>query len=98
MMKMVKYYIDELKDEMHGAKNYAEKYVEYKTSRPTWGKYYKTMAEQELVHAGYIKEMAQQAIDEIKATYIGEEDMEAWTECMNKYADCMAVCRIMVNS
>lgn len=98
MMKMVEYYIDCIKDEMHGAKEYAEKYVEYKTNRPAWSKFYKTMAEQELVHAGYLKDIAQQAIDELKTVYITEEDMEAWTHCMNHYADKMAAVRLMVNA
>lgn len=87
-MRKIKKYAHDIKDEVCGAMDYAEKYVEYKISKPTWAKYYKTMAEQELQHAAYLHEMATSEIEELKKTYTPPEEMlEAWEQAHHKYID-----------
>lgn len=89
-MKKIDYYIDHIKEELCGAKEYAEKYIEYKLSKPTWAKMYNEMALAELTHARYLKEMGEQCWAELSQTYTAHDVVEDWEKCMNKYTDKVA--------
>lgn len=87
-MRKIRKYAEEIKDEVHGAMKYAERYIEYKLSRPNWAKYYKTMAEQELQHAAYIHEIAMSEINELEKVYTAPAEMlECWESAHHKYLD-----------
>lgn len=97
-MKKIKMYLDRIKDELHGAKNYAECYVYYKTSKPEWSRKYHDMAMQELNHAQNFKDMGTQEYEEISKTYISQKCKEEWEDCMWKYADKVARIKMMLGA
>lgn len=96
-MKKIQEYIDHIKEEVDDAHNYAEKYVELKTSNPQWGKMYHDMSTQELVHAQNFKTMGESVYNDIKATYMPEATHEQWEKCLRKYADKVARTKMMLN-
>ena len=91
-MKMIKNLIEQLDEEIEGAKEYAEKYVECKAKgNMTRANRYKEMATDELKHTGYIHEMAVQEIQELKKVYTAPADMqEKWDKAHKEYVERVA--------
>ena len=83
-MTKIKKYVDEIAEELHDAKKYMEKALEYKAMNNTdaMNRYntYKVMSTQELDHATKLHEMAVQDIEQLRAVYpeIPQKMMEAW--------------------
>ena len=80
-MTKIKKYVEDIEDELKGAKNYIEKALEYKASGNV-DRYngYKEMSIQELGHAMRVHEYAVQDINKLKEVYpeIPQKMMEAW--------------------
>lgn len=93
-MKKIEKMIYEIKDEIHGAKRYAEKYIEHKATHPDWARMYHDMAEQEIQHAENLRVIGQGVINGL--AWVSEEDKEAWTICGNCTAEKVALVRLML--
>lgn len=91
-MKMIKKYVDTIAEEIEGAKEYAEKYVECKAKGNTArAQKYKEMATDEIKHATYIHDMAVQDIEEIRNIYTAPTDMqEKWDKAHKEYVESVA--------
>lgn len=96
-MKKVQEYIDHIKDEIGSAYDYAEKYVELKTSNPQWAKMYHDMSTQELIHAQNFKTMGESVYEGIKSNYMPEDTQERWERCLRKYTDKVARIKVMLS-
>lgn len=91
-MKMIKDLVEHLDEEIEGAKEYAEKYVEYKAKgNMSRANKYKEMATDELKHTGYIHEFAVQEIEELKKIYTPPVDMlDKWNKAHKEYVEKVA--------
>jgi hypothetical protein len=91
-MKSIKKYVDHIEDEIEGAKEYAEKYVECKAKgNMTNANKYKEMANDELKHANYIHGFAVEEIEELKKVYTPPVDMqEKWDKAHKEYVEKVA--------
>jgi chromosome segregation ATPase len=91
-MKSIKKYIELLDEEIEGAQDYAEKYVECRVKgNITRANRFKEMASDELKHCGYIHEMAVQEIEEIKKVYTAPSEMqEKWDKAHKEYVEKVA--------
>lgn len=91
-MRYIKKLVEQLDEEIDGAKNYAEKYVEYKAkNNMAWANRFKEMAMDELKHCTYIHEMAVQEIDELKKIYSPPVEMqEKWEHEHKEYVEKVA--------
>jgi hypothetical protein len=98
-MKMIKMYVDSMDDEIEGAKNYAEKYVECKAKGDmNKANRYKEMAGDELKHAMYQHEWAVAAIDEVSKVFKAPAAMEeAWTKAHKEYVERVAWIKQMLS-
>ncbi len=84
-MTKIKKLAENIKEELCGAKDYAEKYVECKAKGDmAWANRYKEMANDELKHAGYLHDKAIQDIEEISKVYQPTEEMEERWEKSHK--------------
>lgn len=97
-MTKIKHMIDEICDEIEGAKGYAERYLEYRAEQDsTWAGRFKSMAEDELKHAGYLHELAVQEIQKLKQVYKPPEEMqETWDKAHAGYVEKAAWIRQML--
>ena len=88
-MKSIKKYVEQLEEELEGAQDYAERYVECKAKgNMTRANRFKEMANDELKHSGYIHEMAVQEIEEIKKVYTAPVEMqEKWEKAHKIYIE-----------
>lgn len=84
-----------LKDEVEGAKNYAEKYIFYANSKPVWAETYARMAKQEVEHAKNLHKMYQESVEEMK--WIPEDALEEWEKCVNYMSETIALVEIMLS-
>lgn len=91
-MKIIKNLVEQLDEEIEGAQDYAEKYVEYKAKgNMTRANRYKEMATDELKHCGYIHEMAVQEIEEVRRIYTAPVEMqEKWDKAHKEYVEKVA--------
>lgn len=91
-MRMIKNLVEQLDDEIEGAKEYAEKYVEYKAkNNMARANRFKEMANDELKHAGYIHDMTVQEIEELKKVYTAPAEMrEKWDKSHKEYVEKVA--------
>lgn len=91
-MKIIKKYVDQIKEEVEDAKEYAESYVECKAKgNMQKAARYNEMANDELKHAMYAHEWAVKEIDEISKVYTApEEMMEAWKKAHREYVEQVA--------
>lgn len=97
-MRHIKKYVEHIEEEIEGAKNYAEKYVEYKAKgdMQTAAKY-KAMAEDELHHASIIHELAVKEINELsKVITPPVEMMDKWEHEHKEYVANAAWVRQML--
>ena len=80
-MTKIKKYVDEIAEELDGAKHYIETALEYKAmGNSTRYNKYKEMSIQELGHAMNLHEFAVQDIQQLKSVYpdIPQKMMDAW--------------------
>lgn len=95
-MKYIKKMVDEIDDEIHSAKKYAERYVEYKASNDQEMKnlssQFKTMSQQELEHAMNIHQMATNEITRLRRVYTNppQEMIEKWEKKHEEYVEKVA--------
>jgi hypothetical protein len=91
-MRAIKMYVDALDEEIEGAKDYAEKYVEAKAkNEPTKATRYKEMANDELKHAMYIHEWAVETITEVSKVFKAPTEMEEkWEKAHKEYVEKVA--------
>lgn len=97
-MKIIDDLIEEVNEELEGAKHYAELYIEWK-ARGDSIKYskYKEMANDELRHAAFAHDSAVNDIENIKRVYtLSVEDEEKWGKAHKHYSECMAYIRYML--
>lgn len=97
-MKAIKHYVDLIEEEIEGAKEYAEKYVECKAKGNTnRAMKFKEMATEELKHSTYIHDIAVQDIEEIKKVFTPPVEMqEAWDKSHKEYVERVAWIRQML--
>lgn len=88
-MTRIKDLADEIKDELHSAKCYAEEYLTFKAKEDsTWANRYKEMAQEELKHAGYIHDRVVMEIEELRKVYTPPQDMlDKWDSDHKKYIE-----------
>ena len=97
-MKKIKEYVEAIKDEIEGAKDYAEKAVECKVKGNAMkASRYREMAEDELKHAMYLNEWAVAEIEAISKVYTAPVDMmEKWEREHKKYVEDVALIKQML--
>lgn len=97
-MTKIKHYVEQLDEEICGAKDYAEKYIEAKSKGNSgWANKYKEMANDELKHATYIHDIATQEIDELNKVFQPTVEMqEKWDKSHKEYVEKVAWIRQML--
>ena len=99
-MNKIKQYVECIKEELDGAKEYIEKALDYK-SRGDTVRYtkYKEMSLQELGHANIIHEFAVQDIDALEKVFpdIPQEMLEKWEHAHNNFVEKTAWIKLMQN-
>lgn len=92
-MKILDKMLDHLEDEVDGAREYAEKYIECKArGNMARANKYKEMAHDELKHATFLKEMDIADIDELKKVYpMTDEEQSLWEHGHKHVNDQMAM-------
>lgn len=98
-MTIIKKYVEHIEEEIDGAKDYAEKYVEQKAINDmSKANKYKEMANDELKHAMFIHEFAVEKINEVSKVYNPPvEMMEKWEKAHKEYVEKVAWIRQMLN-
>jgi hypothetical protein len=91
-MRSIKKLVDAMNDEIHGAKEYAENYIESKVKGDMQkATRYKEMSNDELKHAEYEHEWAVKEISEISKIYKPPLEMEeAWEKSQKDYVEKVA--------
>ena len=98
-MTKIKNDIEDLKEEIDGAKCYAEKALEYKVqNNSTRYSKFKTMAEQELEHANNLHTFIVEDIEALKKVFpqVPEKMMEEWEKAHKYYVEKVAWIRQML--
>ena len=98
-MRSIKAYVEHIDEELEGAKDYAEKYVEAKAKgNMSMANKYKEMASDELRHAGYVHEFAVAEIDALSKVYTPPVEMQKkWEEAHKEYVEKAAWIRQMLS-
>jgi hypothetical protein len=98
-VKKIKEYVEAIDEELEGAKEYAEKYVECKAKdNMQSATKYKEMANDELKHAMYVHEWAVKEIEEISRVYTPPIEMqEKWDKAHKEYVEKVAWIRQMLS-
>lgn len=88
-MTRIKELADEMKEELHSAKCYAEEYLTFKAKdNSIWANRYKEMAQDEMKHAGYLHERVVAEIEELRKVYTPPQDMlDKWDSDHKKYIE-----------
>ena len=98
-MKQIKEYVEQMEEEICGAKDYIEKALWYKSKGDTirYNKY-KEMAMQELNHAEIIHTFAVEDIAKLEEVFpeVPTEMMDKWNESHKKYIEKVAWIRQMM--
>lgn len=91
-MKKIGDYVKHIDEELCGAKDYAEKYIEYKAmGNSQYMSKYKEMATDELKHAMYIHDIAMADIEELSKVFTPPVDMqEEWDKSHKHYVEKVA--------
>lgn len=89
-MTKIKKYVDDIAEELEGAKAYIETALDYKASGNS-ARYakYKEMSGQELSHAMALHEMAAQDIEQLKSVYpeVPQKMMEKWDKAHKEFVE-----------
>ena len=98
-MRAIKKYVEAIEEEIEGAKDYAEKYVECKAKGDmSKANRYQEMASDEIKHAMYIHEWAIAEIEEIKKVFVPPVDMlEKWEKAHKEYVEKVAWIKQMLS-
>lgn len=99
IMKKIQLIVDQIDEELCGAKDYAECYVEAKVfNNSTWANRYKEMALDELKHAGYLHDKAVELITEIGKVYEAPQEMQdIWDNSHKGYVEKAAWVKQMLS-
>lgn len=91
-MRKIAELVEKIDEELEGAKNCAEMFVDYKSQNKTeWASKFKTMANDELSHAMTVHDLAVFEIERIKTVYTAPVEMqEKWDEAHKKYVEKVA--------
>ena len=97
-MTKIKVLVEQIKDELCSAKDYAEEYLSFKAQgNGAWANRYKEMSTDELKHAEYIHERATIEIEELRKVYTPPEEMlEKWNKDHKEYVEKAAWIRQML--
>lgn len=97
-MTVIKKMVDEISEEICGAKDYAERYVEARSmSNSMWANRYKEMAQDEMKHASYLHDLAVEKIEQIRSVYEPTPEMEEmWDRSHREYVDKAAWIKMML--
>jgi ferritin len=92
-MQIIKKYVEQMLDELESAKEYAEKYVEFKSrGQLQRAGHYREMAADELKHANFIHEWATEEVESISKVYTPPASMrEKWELDNRKYVEDVAI-------
>ena len=89
-MTKIKKYVDDMKDELDGAKHYIETALEYKAMGDA-DRYngYKAMSLAEMDHANRLHQYAVQDIEKLKTVYpdIPQDMLERWNKAHVEYVE-----------
>lgn len=98
-MKIIKKFVEAIDEEIEGAKEYAERYVEAKVKNDMQtAARYKEMANDELKHAMYEHEWAVKEIEEISKVYTAPAEMqEVWDKAHKSYVEQVAWIKQMLS-
>ena len=98
-MQHIKRLAEQMEDEIHSAKEYAEKYVECKAKgNATYAAKYKAMAEDELRHAMFFHEVAVKEVEEMSKVYTPPVEMqEKWEHEHKEYVERVAWVKQMLS-
>lgn len=99
-MRKIKQYVDKIDEELCSAKDYAEKALEYKVEGNSQGySDYKSMANQELLHADTIHRYAVDTVARFKAVYPNppSDMMDKWEDAHKKFIEKTAWIKLMLN-
>ena len=91
-MRSIKKYVDNIDEEIEGAKDYAERYVEAKAKGDmNKANRYKEMASDELKHSSYLQEWAVNEINSLSKVYTPPVKMQKkWDEAHVRYVEKVA--------
>ena len=97
-MKIIEKMIDDIMEEVEGAREYAEKYIEAKArGNMSRAMKYKQMAHDEMAHAETVYEFAENDIEALKRVYtLSADDEEAWEHAKKKMHHCIATIKTYV--
>lgn len=97
-MRRIKELTDQIREELEGAKGYAESYLDFKAAGDSrQAGRFQEMAQDELKHAGYIHDLAVTEIDKLRTVYTPPADMEeAWNLSHKRYIEQAAWVRQML--
>lgn len=98
-MKKIQNLVDKIDEELEGAKEYAEMYVDYRAKGDNqWAAKFKDMANAELQHALTIHTLATQEIEELSKVFKAPAEMqEKWDKSHKEYVDKAAWIKYMLN-
>lgn len=98
-MTNIKRYVEKIDDELEGAKEYAEKYIEYKAmGNMSRANKYKELANTELQHAMTIHQFSVEDVEELKKVYTPPIEMEKkWEESHKEYVEKSAWIKQMLS-
>lgn len=98
-MKLVHKMIDQIDEELEGALDYAEKFIESKVHGDTnRANVYRQMSYDELTHAGNVYEFSTKDIEKIRSIHHMSEECEAkWEEAKKHYAEFVAKVKFLLN-
>lgn len=102
-MQQVKYFKEQICDELKGACDYLKKAIVWQKTRSEWAKTFYEMAEAEEKHATNLYKMFMQLYSENQGvdsymTQIRDMIMDCFSTEMRKIEDCKAAYMIMVGS
>lgn len=88
-MKRIQDLVCQIDEELEGAKNYAEAYLDRKADGDSqWASRYREMATDELKHAGYVHDYAVEEIEKLRRVYSPPAEMEEkWSISHKQYIE-----------
>jgi hypothetical protein len=97
-MKAIEKLCEAILDEVEGAEEYAEKYIEMRSFPETnFAAKYREMAHDELKHAGYMHDIAHHRIEAIRTVKeLSLEDEELWHHTQKRYHEWTARIKLML--
>lgn len=98
-MTKIKKLVDNIKEELCGAKSYAEHYVEQKAKgNSQWANRFKEMSQDELNHATYLHELTISEIEELSKVITPPNKMlEKWEKIHSEYVEEVAWIKQMLS-